>query len=121
MFDAQLTDHNDDEGINGWYKDFLILKDDYYLHPDAKNWISDAPYSSIGKPYSAGCIIPRIGDFNNFTQQMNNLGFKYGDIKDGSRDSIRVEIKLSTQLQQPSYYTRNSFNNNNLRHIKGWK
>ncbi|WP_028972638.1 hypothetical protein [Spirochaeta cellobiosiphila] len=95
-FDAKLSAHN--VPGNGWYKDYLELRDDFYLHPDAKKWISDEPYSTIGKPYSKGCIIPHIGDFNNFTNEMKNLGYSYG--YGNSREQIHVEIKLFTQLQQ---------------------
>ena len=47
------------------------------------------------RPYSAGCQISHLADFNEVTSILKDIGFKYGEGKDAwvKGDNIKIVIK----------------------------
>ncbi len=94
VYDGSLKDRN--LPGHGKFKDYIIIRGAFYIHPNAWNFKSDKPYYRSEEAGSAGCVIPKIQDFNNFTDLMKGVGFEYKRI---NRDSIKITIKLADHIQ----------------------
>lgn len=65
-------------------------------HPNAKTAKgATKEYANGERPYSAGCQISHLEDFNEVTGILKELGFKYGKGNDAwaKGDSIKIQIK----------------------------
>ena len=75
---------------------FIIAKD-IFIHPNVMSALGETePYGQgkqKGRPFSLGCQITNLSDFNELTDILNALGFNYGEGEWGTGDSVRVEIK----------------------------
>ncbi len=74
-------------------------KDAILVHPDAFTAKGETKsYSAYGKPYSLGCQILELENFEKTINQLSNLGFKGGFSQNESwskGDSIKIEIKAA--------------------------
>ncbi len=75
----------------------FIKAKDIFIHPNVMTALGETePYGQgkqKGKPFSLGCQITNLSDFNELTDILNALGFDYGEGEWGTGDSVRVEIK----------------------------
>ncbi|WP_028972644.1 hypothetical protein [Spirochaeta cellobiosiphila] len=121
-YDAAFTAINP----SGTYKDSLVVKGpDFYLHPNAFNNLNGLPWRQGLVPRSKGCLVPKLGDFNDITNVLKDLGFEY---KSGNnRDTISLILKLSNNLSETYVnYKRNpnkyqNVDRNVLKHTEGWQ
>ena len=74
-----------------------VLQSDAVLcHPNAKTAKgATTEYANGTRPYSAGCQISHLADFNEVTSILKDIGFKYGEGKDAwvKGDNIKIVIK----------------------------
>jgi len=79
---------------SGHYENAIRIEEpDFFIHPD--RWTTDdykdepdnGPWS---QPFSQGCPIMPLEDFNSLTGEMKKLGFEYND-----EDTITTEIQVS--------------------------
>ena len=67
----------------------------YYHHTDHLGTTEVITDSNGERPYSAGCQIPHLEDFNEVTGILKDLGFEYGKGNDAwtKGDTIKINIK----------------------------
>jgi len=74
----------------------VLQSDTVLCHPNAKTAKgATTEYANGTRPYSAGCQISHLADFNEVTSILKDIGFKYGEGKDAwvKGDNIKIVIK----------------------------
>jgi len=78
------------------YENAIQLTGDFFIHPDqfttpekkAERQQAGLPIGPFTQPYSAGCQIMHLGDFNILASTLEGIGFDYNN-----KDTIDVSIE----------------------------